>query len=82
SVPSEQASQDVPEGIMTKCPQCKKIMLTKELDKNLRVCMNCGRHLQMNAKQRILSLIHISSPRDPLHDLVCRLLVVKRGGGG
>lgn len=24
SVPSEQASQDVPEGIMTKCPQCKK----------------------------------------------------------
>ncbi|MGV2912891.1 acetyl-CoA carboxylase, carboxyltransferase subunit beta, partial [Bacillus safensis] len=57
SVPSEQASQDVPEGIMTKCPQCKKIMLTKELDKNLRVCMNCGRHLQMNAKQRIESLV-------------------------
>ena len=32
-------------------------MLTKELDKNLRVCMNCGYHLQMNAKQRIKSLL-------------------------
>jgi len=57
SVPAESAKQDVPEGIMTKCPDCKKIMLTKELDKNLRVCMNCGYHLQMNAKQRIKSLL-------------------------
>ncbi|MGG5833275.1 hypothetical protein ACQ4LK_25715, partial [Bacillus pumilus] len=29
-----------------------------------------------------LSLIHISSPRDPLHDLVCRLMLEKMGGGG
>ncbi len=57
SVPSEQAKHDVPEGIMTKCPKCKKIMLTKELDKNLRVCMNCGHHFPMNAKQRIESLL-------------------------
>lgn len=57
SVPSDQAKHDVPEGIMTKCPKCKKIMLTKELDKNMRVCMNCDYHFPMNAKQRIESLM-------------------------
>lgn len=57
SIPSEQAKQDVPEGIMTKCPQCKKIMYTKELNKNLRVCINCHYHHQMNSSERIHSLI-------------------------
>lgn len=56
SIPSEQAKHDVPEGIMTKCPSCKKIMYSKELNKNLRVCMNCGHHHTMNARERIKSL--------------------------
>lgn len=56
-IPSEQTKQDVPEGIMTKCPQCKKIMYTKELNKNLRVCLNCGHHHQMNSSERLASLI-------------------------
>lgn len=56
SIPSEQAKQDVPEGIVIKCPNCKKIMYTKELNKNLKVCMNCGYHHQMNARERIESL--------------------------
>jgi acetyl-CoA carboxylase carboxyl transferase subunit beta len=55
-VPSEQAKQDVPEGIVIKCPSCKKIMYTKELIKNEKVCMNCGYHHQMNAMERIKSL--------------------------
>lgn len=55
-VPSDQSKQDVPEGIVLKCPNCKKIMYTKELNKNLKVCMNCGYHNQMNAKERIKSL--------------------------
>lgn len=44
---------DVPEGIMTKCPKCTKIMYTKELSKNLNVCLNCGHHLTMTAYDRI-----------------------------
>ncbi|WP_110114097.1 acetyl-CoA carboxylase, carboxyltransferase subunit beta [Bacillus sp. CGMCC 1.16541] len=56
-VPSEHIKQDVPEGIMTKCKKCKKIMYTKELNKNLKVCLNCGHHHQMTAKERIGSLI-------------------------
>jgi acetyl-CoA carboxylase carboxyl transferase subunit beta len=57
TIPSEAAKQDVPEGIMTKCPQCKKIMYTKELEKNLKVCSHCGYHHQMNAHERIQSLL-------------------------
>jgi acetyl-CoA carboxylase carboxyl transferase subunit beta len=57
TIPSEQSKQDVPEGIMSKCPKCKKIMYTKELVKNLRVCMNCNYHYPMNAFERIDSLL-------------------------
>ena len=44
---------DVPEGIMTKCPNCKKIMFTRELNQNLKVCLDCGYHFQMGAMERI-----------------------------
>jgi acetyl-CoA carboxylase carboxyl transferase subunit beta len=57
SVPSEHSKQDVPEGIMMKCRNCKKIMYTKELAKNLNVCLNCGHHHPMTASERISSLV-------------------------
>ncbi len=53
TIPTERNKQDVPEGIMTKCPECKKIMYTKDLNKNKKVCSICGHHLRMNAKERI-----------------------------
>ena len=37
---------------MTKCPDCKKIMYTKELQKNLKVCLHCGFHHRMSAFER------------------------------
>ncbi|MBM4762539.1 acetyl-CoA carboxylase, carboxyltransferase subunit beta [Bacillus sp. B15-48] len=61
TIPSETAKQDVPEGIMTKCPNCKKIMYTKELIKNLKVCLTCGYHHQMKSKERIESLVDSES---------------------
>ncbi|WP_085523116.1 acetyl-CoA carboxylase, carboxyltransferase subunit beta [Tuberibacillus sp. Marseille-P3662] len=57
TVPSEQLKQEVPEGIMQKCPECKKIMYAKELKKHLYVCQSCGYHYQMTAPDRIESLI-------------------------
>lgn len=44
---------DMPEGIMTKCPNCKKIMYTKELTENLNVCFNCDHHIPLSAYSRI-----------------------------
>jgi acetyl-CoA carboxylase carboxyl transferase subunit beta len=56
-IPTENAKNDVPEGIMTKCPSCKKIMYTKELLKNFKVCLHCGHHFPMNSKERLDSFI-------------------------
>ena len=38
---------------MTKCPECKKIILTKELIKRNKVCPNCDFHFKMTAHERI-----------------------------
>ncbi|HEY4554109.1 MAG TPA: acetyl-CoA carboxylase, carboxyltransferase subunit beta [Bacillaceae bacterium] len=56
TIPSEAAKQDVPEGIMAKCPDCRKIMYTKDLERNLKVCLHCGHHFKMNAFERVESL--------------------------
>ncbi|MHC0037381.1 acetyl-CoA carboxylase, carboxyltransferase subunit beta [Pseudoneobacillus sp. C159] len=61
TIPSESAKQDVPEGIMSKCPDCKKIMYTKELVKNNKVCFHCGYHYPMNSFERIESFLDENS---------------------
>jgi len=57
TVPSERERQNVPEGIMTKCPQCKKIVYTKDLYKNEKVCIFCSYHHKMTAHERINSVL-------------------------
>jgi acetyl-CoA carboxylase carboxyl transferase subunit beta len=57
TIPTEASKNDVPEGIMTKCPSCKTIMYTKELNKNLKVCLQCGYHFSMNSKERLASFL-------------------------
>ncbi|NNU83279.1 acetyl-CoA carboxylase carboxyltransferase subunit beta [Geobacillus sp. BMUD] len=69
-LPSEQVRHEVPEGVMTKCPQCKKIMYTKELVKNLRVCLSCGYHHPMPARERIASLLDDGSFREYDADMI------------
>ncbi|MEK5037911.1 acetyl-CoA carboxylase, carboxyltransferase subunit beta [Sporosarcina sp. FSL K6-3457] len=56
TIPSDAAKNDVPEGIMTKCPQCKNIILTKDLMKTLKVCPKCDHHLKMTAAERVTYL--------------------------
>lgn len=61
TIPSEREKNDVPEGIMTKCPHCKKIMYSKELLKNLKVCLECGYHYPMTAEERLCSFLDENS---------------------
>ncbi|WP_335872236.1 acetyl-CoA carboxylase, carboxyltransferase subunit beta [Bacillus sp. 2205SS5-2] len=61
TIPSESAKQDVPEGIMTKCPSCRKIMYRKELQKNCKVCLHCHYHHPMSSDERIKSFIDVGS---------------------
>ena len=45
--------ESFPSDLMTKCDQCKKIHLTKEFKKNLKVCPSCNYHHKMTAVERI-----------------------------
>ncbi|WP_255551036.1 acetyl-CoA carboxylase, carboxyltransferase subunit beta [Sporosarcina sp. E16_8] len=56
TIPSVDAKNDVPEGIMTKCPECKNIILTKDLIKLMKVCPKCDHHLKMTAAERVACL--------------------------
>ena len=53
TIPSVDAKNDVPEGIMTKCPQCKNMIVTKDLMKTKKVCPKCDHHFKMTASERV-----------------------------
>lgn len=38
---------------MSKCPECKHIILTKDLLKNKKVCPSCQHHFKMTARERV-----------------------------
>lgn len=43
----------VPANIVFKCPRCLNMIMTDELEKNLRVCPDCGYHARLTAHERI-----------------------------
>lgn len=43
----------VPVNIAFKCPRCLNMVMTDELEKNLRVCPECGYHARLTAPERI-----------------------------
>lgn len=49
--------KEIPEGLMVKCNQCGSITLTKEVEKNLKVCPNCQFHFPMNAFERLHAIL-------------------------
>lgn len=57
TIPKKEHKNDVPEGIMTKCPSCKKNLFTKDIESNEWVCPNCDHHYPLNAKQRVATLL-------------------------
>ncbi|MFG6119067.1 MULTISPECIES: acetyl-CoA carboxylase, carboxyltransferase subunit beta [Thalassobacillus] len=61
SLPNQEGKQDVPEGLMQKCPGCNKIYYRKELERNLNVCPHCDYHHQQNAYERLESLLEKDS---------------------
>ncbi|MGL4820935.1 MAG: acetyl-CoA carboxylase, carboxyltransferase subunit beta [Bacilli bacterium] len=72
TVTVQERTSDVPEGVMVKCPSCKKIMYSKELIKNCKVCMTCGYHHMMGAFERIDSLFDEGTFVEMDNDVVTR----------
>jgi acetyl-CoA carboxylase carboxyl transferase subunit beta len=52
-VNAERPKREIPEGLMNRCPKCGTIQFSKELEKNQKVCSECGHHLRLNALERI-----------------------------
>lgn len=72
----EEERPNVPQGIMTKCPQCGKVIYTKLLLKNFKRCDECGHNFKVSANERLAMILddgellefdgHITT-RDPLN---------------
>ncbi|MDF2486604.1 MAG: hypothetical protein K0R46_2772 [Herbinix sp.] len=48
----EEEKPNVPQGIMTKCPCCGKVIYTKLLLKNFKCCDECGYNFKVSANER------------------------------
>ena len=73
---STEEKPNVPQGIMTKCPHCGKLIYTKLLMKNLKMCEECGYYFKVSAYERFAMILDEEgllefdpqlSTRDPLN---------------
>jgi acetyl-CoA carboxylase carboxyl transferase beta subunit len=72
----EEERPNVPQGIMTKCPNCGKVIYTKLLLKNFKRCDECGYNFKVSANERFAMILddgellefdgHVTT-RDPLN---------------
>lgn len=56
-----QAKPEVPKGMYTKCPQCKKNIYVIDLISNIGVCPSCSNHLPISPNGRISKLIDLET---------------------
>ncbi|MCM1327921.1 MAG: acetyl-CoA carboxylase, carboxyltransferase subunit beta [Ruminococcus sp.] len=49
----EDTAVKVPKNMLFKCPRCLNVIMTEELEKNLKVCPECGYHARISAPERI-----------------------------
>lgn len=59
-----QSAAQVPEGVATKCARCGQILFTKDFEKNLKVCPQCGFHHKLTAAERIAYTVDEGSWRE------------------
>ncbi|MBC7327589.1 acetyl-CoA carboxylase carboxyltransferase subunit alpha [bacterium] len=49
--------QHIPADLFLKCPQCKRILIAKDVEKNFQVCPRCDYHFLLSYKERLQSLV-------------------------
>jgi acetyl-CoA carboxylase carboxyl transferase subunit beta len=68
--------REVPENLWSKCGDCGTMLFHRELSDNLNVCTNCGHHMAIGARDRLIALfdggifVDVAVPEpvaDPLH---------------
>lgn len=53
----EEERPNVPQGIMTKCPKCGKVIYTKQLLKSFKRCDECGYNFKVSANERFAMIL-------------------------
>ncbi|MEA5519044.1 acetyl-CoA carboxylase, carboxyltransferase subunit beta [Limnoraphis robusta] len=53
----ERQEREIADGLWVKCEHCGALTYTKDLQVNLRVCLECGHHMSVNSDERIQQLI-------------------------
>lgn len=61
--PSKKGTYNEDEPITTKCPSCKKLLYTKELEKNVYVCLNCDYHFPITSEDRMKAIFDDNSEK-------------------
>lgn len=61
--------RDVPEGLWLKCKKCNETLFKKDLEAVLSVCVHCGYHFGLNARERIATLVDPDSFEEMWSDL-------------
>lgn len=56
-------------NVAVKCPTCKELLVSKDWEKNLRVCLRCNYHFRLTAAERVDLLLDPGSFREFANDL-------------
>lgn len=64
----EGALRSLPDKLLEKCPNCKDLLVGKDLGKNLRVCPRCGYHFKLDVDERIRYLVDDPDAFEPFAD--------------
>ena len=63
---------NVPEGLWLRCADCSKMIFRKQLENNLHVCPECGKHYRIGAQVRIEQLVDLETFEPMFEDLRCK----------
>lgn len=55
--PIKGSGHHIPDDLWVKCPKCKELLYSKELNDNKKVCHKCGHHFRLGARERIAILM-------------------------
>ncbi len=66
------AKKNIPAGVWIKCPDCSETLYSKDLEKNLKVCISCGYHFRITAEERIKHLLDEGSFKEMSADVTAK----------
>ena len=65
----------IPEALLIKCPECKKMMLSSELTENQKVCIHCHHHFRLGARERIMLIADENSFEELNGDMTSKNII-------